>query len=249
MADPELTLEAREAIRSFLIKWFTLPGTIGAIVVFLLGFYIKDVAQQKATNDAFSLWQATMMKLTDEVKESKSKADTASREIDVMMKQIQETGKRANEFSQTISGLDQKLQTTKAFQDSDTNVQKIADIIAQDPRIRDKILDIGKNVNDRIALMESGIAVMRDNMKIRCLQGKIKELGKNLVFQFEFPVKNAWLEESQQRIPVALFVKSIDGSRVTVSSRSSRLEGVADSNDYLYLSLRGIECRVCGTAF
>ena len=43
-----LTPEAREAMRAYLIRLFAIPGVIGAVVAFALGYFIRDIAHKKA---------------------------------------------------------------------------------------------------------------------------------------------------------------------------------------------------------
>jgi len=50
----ELTLEAKAAIRDYMLKLVTFPGLAAIIVSFLLGFLIKDIAISKAQNDAIA---------------------------------------------------------------------------------------------------------------------------------------------------------------------------------------------------
>ena len=53
MPEPELTREAKEAIRGYILKLVVPSGTILAVVSFGLGFLIKDVARKDAYSTAF----------------------------------------------------------------------------------------------------------------------------------------------------------------------------------------------------
>ena len=50
----KLTEEAKKSIRNYIISIMVLPGIALTVVAFLLGFFIKDVALEKATANAFS---------------------------------------------------------------------------------------------------------------------------------------------------------------------------------------------------
>src|SRR5262245_7370449 len=96
-ADP-LSAEMREAIRSFMLAIVTPAGVALAVVSFLLGFFVNDVARRQAYETAFT----QMSKRLDDI------SDKASKRVD-------EIADRASKAHETLAATSEK---TKAARES-----------------------------------------------------------------------------------------------------------------------------------
>ncbi|MFC1451921.1 hypothetical protein ACFLSJ_01090 [Verrucomicrobiota bacterium] len=90
---PELTPEARDAIRWFVIKLVTPTGLLLLGVSFLLGFGIKDVAVRHAEMSAVlkiqEPAQEAMMDLTRDIAETRAKADRIIQESESLLDEFE----------------------------------------------------------------------------------------------------------------------------------------------------------------
>ena len=78
MPEPELTREAEEAIRGYILKLVVPSGTILAVVSFGLGFLINDVARKDAYSTAFNDANKTVLDTVSRVSKAESEATRAS---------------------------------------------------------------------------------------------------------------------------------------------------------------------------
>jgi len=82
--DVLLTLQAKEAIRIYLLRLVALPGIVISLVMFLLGYLINDVARKDAYNNAYANVSERILNLAmsaskaaDDAKRSSDQAEAA----------------------------------------------------------------------------------------------------------------------------------------------------------------------------
>ena len=76
--DDCLTLQAKEAVRKYMLTLVVLPGTLLAVVSFFLGFFINEVAKQGAYNEAYSQASGVIMATAAEAAKTSGKQDRKS---------------------------------------------------------------------------------------------------------------------------------------------------------------------------
>jgi hypothetical protein len=74
MTEPELTLEAKEAIRGYILKIMIPSGTALAVVSFGMGFLINDVARKDAYSTAFTEANKAVLDTVSRVSKAESEA-------------------------------------------------------------------------------------------------------------------------------------------------------------------------------
>jgi len=120
MKEPELTCEAREAVRSYMMKLVAIPGVFAAILSFLLGYGIRDIAARSAElqasqqlSNAIASALAKSQSAEEKLKEAEALTakikniealTTALSETDVLRKTLAEQLKADGQLRQTISG-------------------------------------------------------------------------------------------------------------------------------------------------
>lgn len=155
--DGKLTLEAKEAIRSYLIKIFV-PSTVTlAIISGIVGYTIKDVAQKEALETAL---ETALSKTTDFMVQLQSKAIDEANQIHQAKKEIDEfheTEKKAAEtakaYLQQQQQLSQRDYSTLAKQllNDDTFKKSLAEVDVQEL----------STVNGRLASLEKFVSALK----------------------------------------------------------------------------------------
>jgi Ricin-type beta-trefoil lectin domain-like len=107
MKEPELTREAKEAIRAYIIKIVALPGALATVVSFLLGYGIKDIAAKNAELNA-------SQRLENAIASALAKSQGAEEKL----KQAEDIGKRIKNLQPLAQALSdaEKLRDTLADQ-------------------------------------------------------------------------------------------------------------------------------------
>jgi len=112
----ELTLEAKAAIRNYMLKLVTFPGLAAIIVSFLLGFLIKDIAISKAQNDAIAQTTDEVFELIKNTEAARLNLSTlkASNErisstVSLAGSELEEVKKRSDNLRQIVTQADTEL--------------------------------------------------------------------------------------------------------------------------------------------
>jgi hypothetical protein len=100
MADLELTREAKEAIRGYILKIVIPSGTALALLSFGMGFLINDVARKDAYSTAFTEANRVVLDTVGRVSKAESEAMSASTVLKEALK-IAETIKASAVLSRT----------------------------------------------------------------------------------------------------------------------------------------------------
>ena len=139
MTEEILTHEAKEAIRSYMIKLIALPGVLLTIISFSMGFFVKDWAYQKAYNAAYSeAFSSVIKEVSDLSKEVGGSTKDAKSAVDQANNLVTLIEVAATEVD-VIKG---KIKTAEAFQKSEEIVLKVSEEII-------KRGDIDKLLSDR----------------------------------------------------------------------------------------------------
>ena len=113
MSTPSLTPEAKEAIRNYMLRLVTLPGSITAIAIFLIGFFLNEVVIGRAYNKAYSeiYPQATaqVIKLTADAMRAAENATSAA-------SVAEQSRDRANLLASTVDKL--SVKASQAVEDA-----------------------------------------------------------------------------------------------------------------------------------
>jgi hypothetical protein len=126
MSNGELSPQAKEAIRSYMIKIVTIPGVLLAILGFLIGFFLNDVAKASAYNKAYEKASQLILNLTKET-------STAALESQKIQKDAEQVLKKLEDLKTDAERLKAKLLTAKAFQRSEGMVKEIVNtLLARD---------------------------------------------------------------------------------------------------------------------
>ena len=221
--EKRLTLEAEKLIRRFMVKWVSLPAIFLAVMSFALGFFIEKVAFQTASNQAFQSAQSEVMKLVEQVMDAKHKADAAAGAIQSSSKEISKTEDKSKKFAEEFSSLQSKFESTVAFQTSDVQIKRIAEVLASDPRITTVLNNLDNSIQTQLKKADEEIEKIKSAYRIDCQEGKTRYLGNfKKIFAFPFPVKRAWVEPAQIDEVHDLMVNEIKGDSVTIIAKHAR---------------------------
>jgi len=87
--EPVLTPPAREAIRAYLLKVISVPAVLLTIGSFFVGFFVHELASQKAYNEAYSKANASAIQelvgLARTTTEAAETAKAAKRQLDALL--------------------------------------------------------------------------------------------------------------------------------------------------------------------
>lgn len=211
--NPELSLEGREAVRSYILKWFLPLGVVVSIMAGLLGYFIRDVAVKRAEFQAYSAVQAEVIKMAQEVALAKNKAETTAGEIDKLKKGLEQSGVIARAFAAEMSELDKKFKTAAAFLATDDQVKAIARTVVDDPRL-----------TQLFGEMKTTILSEVPKPQIHFIDAAADTAHGSASFEFPFAVKHAWVEcAGTWDVPIHISVGGWGGKGVTVNYSSGEL--------------------------
>lgn len=119
MKEQLLTIEAKEAIRTYLrrsvVLWSTLAVAIVTAIFFTIGFYFEEIVKQKAYNEAYKEASSGIIELTLKAAEAASKADESKKRLEELTDQAEKA---------VIKAVDAAIKTEDA-------VNKIAGVVKQ----------------------------------------------------------------------------------------------------------------------
>jgi hypothetical protein len=134
--EPTLTLQAEKAIRSYLVKIFILPSALLTVIAFLLGYFIKDVAQSKAIyevgKDAQQQVVRVMQGIYDNMFEFREKTTSLKLKAE---ESLQTTLAMKNE----AADIHLSLETLKTFKESKDLLAGIVQNLKQDTHFIERI--------------------------------------------------------------------------------------------------------------
>lgn len=132
MPEPELTAEAKEAIRSYVVKLLVLPATASAVLAFFLGYFIKDVATQTAYTDAYKQASLQILSLSGDAQAAKHNALEATRAAQEGKDEVIKANTAAQAASLEAQTIRNSLRTLQSLQQSENMVAGVAqDLLAR----------------------------------------------------------------------------------------------------------------------
>lgn len=205
-SEPRLTLEAERAIRTYLLWWVIPIAGLFSAFTGISGYFIRDVAQLNAENRAFAAAQTQISAMIQDAERRRSQIQHMAEEVERIKKAIEINGSLAKKFGDDIDDLELKLASSKAFQTSDPQIKKIAELIAEDPRIRNAVQAITEVVQKKL-----------ETIKIDVRDRELSHVWADVKVKFGFPVKHAWIEYQGNWEPsLKVFVSEISGDCVIV---------------------------------
>ncbi len=158
MAEPQLTREAKEAIRTYIITLMAIPGVAISIIMFLLGLFLNDVVKQGAYNEAFKTASSELFTAYQKVAESTE----AARQAAVEAVRLKEDLTRAEKEAKDIRA---SLKTAQAFQQSEQIVDQVVDSLVKRNDFTEKIQ---KKYTDRLEEVENKLNTTSTFLPINC---------------------------------------------------------------------------------
>jgi hypothetical protein len=117
MTNKELSLQEKEAIRKYMKSLVALPGIVVAIAMFVMGFFINDVAKRTAYDKAYQQATTKVMDIAYTALEANAKAAQALSE--------------STDLQREATAIRDSLRTAEAFQSSEERVNEIVDSLAK----------------------------------------------------------------------------------------------------------------------
>ena len=119
MSGEKLTLEAKEAIRNYMLRMVAIPGFLVAVLAFALGFLINDVAKKDAFNEAYREATDRVLKHTEDVWAAAREANEHKKRVEALVKDIETVNQQADQLSA-------KLNSFRALSETEELVQAVA---------------------------------------------------------------------------------------------------------------------------
>lgn len=151
--DDELTPARREAIREYMLKSVTPAGVVLAIVSFILGFFVNEVARKQAYETAFT----QMTKKVDDVSGKASRrvddlSDRASNSRVLLevsnertthaREQIEKNTAAVEEMSSKVRAIAGQVESAKIFELVRDKQDEFVAALAKDPKFIEKIAQV-----------------------------------------------------------------------------------------------------------
>lgn len=161
--DDCLTLQAKEAVRKYMLTLVVLPGTLLAVVSFFLGFFINEVAKQGAYNEAYSQASGVIMATAAEAAKTSGKIDALYAQANILLAEAEETRKIVE-----LSASDIASKVAKKLSNDTLFVKKATQPLAQ----------MGENLEQR--LKDKSSKVMTLDKKVKAIEKNINEIKSNM---------------------------------------------------------------------
>jgi hypothetical protein len=110
--DVLLTLQAKEAIRNYLLRLVAFPGIVISLVMFLLGYLINDVARKDAYNNAYANVSERILTLAMSASKAAEDAKRSSDQTDAARKAAVATQFEATKISDNLKTAWSTVQAT-----------------------------------------------------------------------------------------------------------------------------------------
>lgn len=254
---PVLSLEAQHAIRNYLLRYLGPSGIILVLVSGLLGFFIRDIAMQRATHEAYAAVQKTTMEMAQKTIEAKTRADMAVKDVETVQetakskadnvdKQMQTLEEKARSLSSTMADLEIKAREhAEVLASSPEHLGKIASCLAEDQRMVKMVHDYISSHDGDFQKIDSALQVIQGMkaLQVQCKNGAIKAINKQAKFTFNFAVKEFWIAFDGSLQSNLHLVEKIEGDTVTLTLRERDGVSVTWGVD------EGVACRVCAAGF
>jgi hypothetical protein len=151
----ELTLEAKEAMRTYFLKIIVLPGSVLSVVLFFFGYLVNDVANSRteaAQSNAFAhtmeYTYSRIHELSEKAIEANMSAETAQKSAEVAQKKVIELLKKTEASNQESIILVDKIAKNEELSKSISDQGKVASIVTEslliNPKFKSDLLNQAK---------------------------------------------------------------------------------------------------------
>jgi hypothetical protein len=250
---PALTLEAQSAIRHYLWRFMVPSSLTLAVLSGLLGFYIRDIAIQKATHDAYAAVQKTTMEMAQKTIEAKTRADMAVKEVEELRQsaksqiekvdaQMKILDERAKQLASVIANLEtQAREQASVLASSPEHASRIASCLAGDPRVTKLVQEFILTKEDSFQRLDSATQKLEAirTLQVECKKLTVRPAEKKKTITFSFPVKDVWIESGNPALTSLQLVEKVEKNTVTLQPRESGMGTFGWPAD------DEIECKVC----
>lgn len=130
--EPQLTQDAKEAIRSYMLKLITLPAVFATGAIFFAGYFAKDVFGTKAENAAYAAASVKILEMTAAASKAQAEAGTAKDQASAAISHAQETNLKLDEAAKQVDALLVKQQQNVLKTSSEVTQQ-----LLKEPRFLD----------------------------------------------------------------------------------------------------------------
>lgn len=142
----------RSAIRRYVLFLVGIPAAVLGLLMFFLGYFIQNVAQEKASNEAFKLVSARYMDMVTQMALQNQQAKQTATDIEAERKKIEDIRKN--------------LESVQILAKASANVSEIATAIRTNPEFQRQFGDI----TSRVTALESN--ALRDyDLFLICSKG------------------------------------------------------------------------------
>lgn len=140
MTEDILTLKAKQAMRSYMLRLVALPGVISVITAFTLGFFVNFVAKESAYNTAFTTASTDIMNLMSEANRTNFRTGQQAQEISDILKKVRGTHQQSVE-------LQKKLEKMQIYTDANNFIDSAVENLKKDDEFIGKISDEARKHN------------------------------------------------------------------------------------------------------
>ncbi len=131
-----LTLKAKEAIRSYMLKLVALPGVALALLAFSLGYFISDVAQSKAS---FEIGNEMRQELSEILHDIYADVRDFTEETAKEKVRAQEALSQVADLEEEASKIHLSLEAMRTFRDSQQFVTDVGQLLKDDSIFQDSL--------------------------------------------------------------------------------------------------------------
>ena len=114
MNEPLLTEEAKAAMRKYMLSLIVVPGSIMALLIFMIGYFMNNIVKEQAFNVAYDKAENTISQRIDEASKATSDAKSAKESFDTMLSRMEVVESNANTFQSKIEKAEAQVQTEVA---------------------------------------------------------------------------------------------------------------------------------------
>jgi hypothetical protein len=232
LAKIELTLEAKHAIRTYLLKLVTLPALGIAVLPFLFSYFAKDIAQSKAAFEVGKEANVQLSLVTQKLYEDINEFTKKTTEDRLIAEQ--ELEKTKNLYTITQQTLTQTMELQKETSDA--------------VRIVDKLRDEAKKIRASLDLQKDFVKsddLVRDVTNALAENQPFAELvEQNVSAKIDLPVgtilpslapPNIFLKGERDKV-----WRPADGRQISPASLYAKLTGKLQTPDFRGMFLRGL---------
>lgn len=192
--DPQHDLTAldKRHISNYLWKIFVPITTIFAIASGLIGYFIKDIATEKAINAGIAVAYSHALQTAEQALNAKQTAQESVKAMERLMQDSVKIANMAEQTRQQLQNLEHQLKTAEAFKNSNDIVDRIAAALVTDPRISMQLEESIISLLPQIKSIEKDLKTLKaasrsDSLLLKCQ----KDGSCTSKAQFDFPVSNA----------------------------------------------------------